>query len=128
VHVYATHLDYRTDPTVRARQVDDTLRILAADRPGAHQVLLGDLNATPRAPELAPLWDRLTDVWGTVGTGSGRTYPASDPTKRIDYVTVSRSVAPVAARVPVSDASDHLPVVTDLAVPRGGPPTPTRRD
>jgi len=47
VHVYATHLDYRTDQTLRQMQVADTLKILAADDEGATQVLLGDFDAAP---------------------------------------------------------------------------------
>ena len=62
VHVYATHFDYRPDPAVRRTQVEETARIMAADG-DVRQVLLGDLNAGPDAPELAPLWERLTDAW-----------------------------------------------------------------
>ena len=62
-HVYVTHLDYRGDPTVRSLQVRDTLRILGEDPQGANQVLLGDFNAGPRAPELQPLWGALQDAW-----------------------------------------------------------------
>ena len=121
VHVYTTHLDYRADPSVRQTQVDETLDILAADA-GEARVLVGDLNATPEAPELAPLWSVLTDAWAEApGTGTGLTYPASLPTKRIDYVTVSAEVRVVAADVPETDASDHLPVVADLVVRRGDP-------
>nr|MDQ4008285.1 endonuclease/exonuclease/phosphatase family protein [Actinomycetota bacterium] len=120
VHVYATHLDYRADPSVREAQVEDMLRILAAAGPEAQQVLVGDFNAPPHAAELAPLWERLVDVWPRVGAGPGLTYPAAAPTKRIDYITVSPGVLPTAARAPRSDASDHLPVVADLVVRRGG--------
>ena len=62
VHVYTTHLDYRADPSVRQTQVEETLDILADDA-GESRVLVGDLNATPEAPELAPLWPVLTDSW-----------------------------------------------------------------
>ena len=116
VHVYATHLDYRADPAVRELQVADTLRILAADRPGARQVLLGDFNAGPGAPELAPLWTRLADAW--TSAEPGLTYPADVPAKRIDYVTVSPGVRVRNAAVLDTLASDHRPVVADLLVRR----------
>jgi len=119
VHVYATHLDYRADPAVRALQVDDTLSILSEDGPEAQQVLLGDLNAPPAAPELAPLWQRLTDAWRVAGSGAGRTYPAAAPTKRIDYVAVSPDISVRSAHVVDTQASDHRPVVADLVVRRG---------
>lgn len=116
VHVYSTHLDYRPDPAVRELQVADTLRIMGRDRPGARQVLLGDFNAEPAAPELAPLWTRLSDAWSS--PNPGLTYPADVPTKRIDYVTTSPGVRVRDARVVDTLASDHRPVVADLVVRR----------
>jgi len=119
LHVYTTHLDYRADPSVRRTQVEETLDILADDA-GESRVLVGDLNAPPAAPELAPLWSILTDTWAAApAAGNGLTYPAIRPTKRIDYVTVSTEVGVLASHVPVTAASDHLPVVADLVVRRG---------
>jgi endonuclease/exonuclease/phosphatase family metal-dependent hydrolase len=119
VHVYGTHLDYRADPSVRRLQVADTLRILDEDH-GEQQILMGDLNATPSAPELAPLLGRLTDAWAVAHPGEpGLTYPAGVPAQRIDYVLVSPSVGVRGADVPVTEASDHRPVVADLSVARG---------
>ncbi|MFF8917152.1 endonuclease/exonuclease/phosphatase family protein [Streptomyces sp. NPDC015032] len=118
VHVYVTHLDYRADPSVRAAQVADTRRIMAEDRaPGrqkVRQILLGDFNAVPAAPELAPLWEELTDI-----EPGGPTYPAQDPVRRIDYVAVSKdSVRVRDAAVAETLASDHRPVVADLLLRR----------
>jgi endonuclease/exonuclease/phosphatase family metal-dependent hydrolase len=119
VHVYATHLDYRADPSVRAMQVQDTLEILDQDRDGAQQVLVGDFNAPPDAPELTPLWTELVDGWEVTGDGAGLTYPTVDPVKRIDYVTHSHNVETLDTDVVQTNASDHLPVVADLVVRRG---------
>ncbi|MEU6871148.1 endonuclease/exonuclease/phosphatase family protein [Streptomyces sp. NPDC046751] len=118
VHVYVTHLDYRADPSVRTAQVADTRRIMAEDRaPGrqrVRQILLGDFNAAPSAPELAPLWRELTDA-----EPGGSTYPAQDPVQRIDYVAVSKdSVRVRDAAVAETLASDHRPVVADLLLRR----------
>lgn len=124
-HVYVTHLDYRADPSVRQLQVADTRRILAEDPAGASQLLLGDLNAEPTAPELQPLWQNVTDVWAQVPvtSGNGLTYPAVAPTKRIDFVTASPNIAAVDAAIPADDlartASDHRPMVATLQIPRG---------
>ncbi|MFD4947508.1 endonuclease/exonuclease/phosphatase family protein [Streptomyces sp. NPDC058239] len=114
VHVYVTHLDYRGDPSVRTAQVADTRRVMAEDEaPGrqkVRQILLGDFNAAPAAPELAPLWEELTDI-----EPGGPTYPAQDPVQRIDYVAVSKdSVRVRDAAVAETLASDHRPVVADL--------------
>ncbi|WP_405714827.1 MULTISPECIES: endonuclease/exonuclease/phosphatase family protein [unclassified Streptomyces] len=118
VHVYATHLDYRGDPSLRIAQVADTRRIMAEDRVSerrpVRQILLGDFNAAPAAPELAPLWQELDDV-----EPGGPTYPAQDPVQRIDYVAVSKDTVRVRdAAVAETLASDHRPVVADLLLRR----------
>ncbi|WP_435232283.1 endonuclease/exonuclease/phosphatase family protein [Streptomyces althioticus] len=113
-HVYSTHLDYRADPSIRAAQVDDMLGILADDR--GPSVLVGDFNAEPSAPELAPLWHTLRDA----APDAGLTYPAIAPQKRIDLITVSDGITVTGARTHAADASDHRPVVADLRLPRGG--------
>ncbi|MFD2081592.1 Metal-dependent hydrolase, endonuclease/exonuclease/phosphatase family [Actinopolymorpha cephalotaxi] len=112
VHFYTTHLDYRSDPSVRAAQVKDMLAILAAD--SGPKILVGDFNAEPGAVELAPLWDHLTDA----APGGDDTYPADVPDKRIDLITVSPEVAVRRVRTVATLASDHRPVVADLAILR----------
>ncbi|MFJ6571280.1 endonuclease/exonuclease/phosphatase family protein [Streptomyces sp. NPDC091292] len=119
VHVYVTHLDYRGDPSVRTAQVADTRRIMAQDCDARGKcparILLGDFNAQPTAPELAPLWKELT-----AADPGGPTYPARNPTQRIDYVAVSHDTVRVRdAAVVETLASDHRPVVADLTVTRG---------
>jgi endonuclease/exonuclease/phosphatase family metal-dependent hydrolase len=107
VHVYATHLDYRPDPAVRAAQVADMLAIMHG-----RTLLLGDFNATRDAPELAPLWESLTPA------PVGPTYPADVPEKAIDYVTVSPGLRIDRASVPETLASDHRPVLAQVSVTR----------
>ncbi|MFF2853008.1 endonuclease/exonuclease/phosphatase family protein [Streptomyces sp. NPDC058001] len=119
VHVYVTHLDYRGDPSVRIAQVADTRRIMAEDCDPRGtcpaRILLGDFNAQPTAPELAPLWKELT-----AADPGGPTYPAQNPTQRIDYVAVSHDTVRVRdAAVVETLASDHRPVVADLTIRRG---------
>lgn len=115
VRVLNTHLDYRADPSVRARQVADILRYLGGD--AGSTILMGDLNAEPSAAELQPLFARLSDAWPASG-GAGKTYPAEDPKKRIDYVLVSKNFRVRSATVPATLASDHRPVVADLLLAR----------
>ncbi|MFE7789289.1 endonuclease/exonuclease/phosphatase family protein [Streptomyces sp. NPDC057460] len=112
VHVYVTHLDYRGDPSVRIAQVADTRRVMAQDE--GRKVLLGDFNAEPDAPELAPLWEELADA-----EPGAPTYPALNPVKRIDFVAVSKDGVQVRdAAVAETLASDHRPVVADLLLLR----------
>ena len=111
VRAFNTHLDYRTDPAVRVRQVADMLAIIR----DVHEptLLFGDLNAPPTAAELRPLLDRLTDSWGSAN-GDGFTYPADAPAKRIDYVLASPQFRVESAHVPITEASDHRPLVANL--------------
>ena len=86
-------------------------------------VLLGcDLNEGPDGIVARWVSDRLFDVWA--GRGGGETFPAGDPTARIDYLFASSGVAVVEAWVPAGPgatrASDHRPVVADLDL--GSPP------
>lgn len=91
-------------------------------------VLCGDLNASPRAPELRGLDASLTDAFGSHAFGSqafagnarGLTFPARFPLRRIDHIRVSRQIACEAVTIPRTAltrvASDHYPVVADLDV------------
>jgi endonuclease/exonuclease/phosphatase family metal-dependent hydrolase len=85
------------------------------DRAAVPYALAGDFNAGPAAPELAPLFARLGDAWTLDGDGDGDTFPASAPTARIDYVLVPAELSVSAVRVPEELASDHRPLVAELA-------------
>jgi endonuclease/exonuclease/phosphatase family metal-dependent hydrolase len=113
VRVLDTHLDYRADPSVRAAQVSEMVDYL--NKVSMPTLVCGDMNATPAAPELQPLFRRLRDAWsGPVGAGP--TYPAELPTKRIDYVFVTPDFHVLSTTVPVTLASDHRPVVAVMAL------------
>lgn len=122
VHVYDTHLDFRSDVSVRAEQVRDMRAVMAEDA-GSQRILVGDFNATPGASELAPLWQDFSDAFTVADEPDNPTYPALQPSKRLDYVTVSPGISVEDARVPCSPlyrvTSDHRPVVADLTVTRG---------
>lgn len=78
-------------------------------------VLGGDLGAEPRDAELSRLSDSLVDAWRVAGRGLGDTTPATGPWRRVDQVWVG-GLRPVNAAVLRAEASDHLPVLVDLAV------------
>ena len=80
-------------------------------------VLTGDLNARPDTPEIDAITEDLVDAWTQAGVGNGYTYPAENPNARLDYVLHSTDVRTCAAAVLCTDASDHLPVTADLALP-----------
>ncbi|GGJ98831.1 hypothetical protein GCM10007063_21390 [Lentibacillus kapialis] len=113
VWYYVTHLDYRSDPTVREMQVEDMLEIMPAR---SNRVLVGDMNATPESPELDLLFQQFEDTWKLTRDDPGHTYPANSPNKRIDYVLTAPGMDVQSASVFPSMASDHLPVTTDVSI------------
>ena len=106
VRVFSTHLDYRSDPSVRAVQVKEMLDVIR--RSTMSVILAGDMNATPHAREIEPLWNSLVTL------STDMTYPAEAPTKLIDYIFVSNDVAMADATVAATTASDHRPVTMTL--------------
>jgi len=112
VDIFATHLDYRPDPSVRKTQVAEMLAIIGSGR--RPTILVGDMNAPPEREELAPLFGRLRDAW-TGQSDLGFTYPSDAPVRRIDYVFVGGGLRAVSARVLNTTASDHRPVVAEVA-------------
>ncbi|MGD7788926.1 endonuclease/exonuclease/phosphatase family protein [Propionibacteriaceae bacterium Y1700] len=117
VDVFNSHLDYRGDPAIRIGQIDDILRI--SEEVGGQQLLLGDLNAKPEQPEMAPLFDAFSDGWLVAGSGDGFTFPAQAPDRRIDYVLTRGGPRVVKAEIPETLASDHRPLVADVVLRRG---------
>lgn len=123
---YNTHL--HTTAADRLLQTADIAAVIDAAQDGS-MVLVGDLNARPTAPEMTPISRRFLDVWAEAGRPTsdnpdGNTSPArlsGTPASRIDYGFVSPEVTVASADVPIDGqtrlASDHYPVVSDIAVP-----------
>jgi endonuclease/exonuclease/phosphatase family metal-dependent hydrolase len=100
----------------RAAQVEEVLRM--ADRLHGPVIVAGDLNETDKGPS----WETLRAA-GFVdhSDGEDHTYPAEQPTKRIDALLVRGDVQVSRHRIPgiqpelLRLASDHLPVSATLA-------------
>jgi endonuclease/exonuclease/phosphatase family metal-dependent hydrolase len=111
VTVFNTHLS----PHLYSRQtqMNAIVRILRATRPP--YILMGDLNATPSAPEIV----RLRRLGLTEAGVATRLRRPTVGNKRVDYVFVSRGVQVLSTRVPASGdppISDHRPLVARLRV------------
>ena len=106
------------DDTERTRQVDEVVGQLERLGDGAPIVLAGDVNETPDRPRWHALSRRFVDAFTVAPFGSGNTYSAARPYKRIDGVFVDPSVTVLSCGVPdvpgIAQASDHCPVVADL--------------
>jgi endonuclease/exonuclease/phosphatase family metal-dependent hydrolase len=126
--VTATHLSRKSAD--RPAQVAALAELHTA--PMETGIVVGDFNTTPDAPELAALRPRFTDAWELANQRDdragwrfwqhdvGNTHPARSPHRRIDQAWVTEGVAVVRAQVlDGGGASDHLPLMIDLAVRSG---------
>jgi endonuclease/exonuclease/phosphatase family metal-dependent hydrolase len=109
-----THLDARREPVEREHSATELQAIVAAA--GKMPVILvGDFNAVPTAPSIVKVREFLTDAWTVVSKEPGFTIPVKKPSRRIDYVWITpSSVEPVSMNVLHSEASDHLPIISEL--------------
>ncbi len=110
----STHLHHRHENLegVHIGQLESILTLWAG-RP--RTALVGDMNAHPgwRQMELV-LANGFLDSWREAGEGPGFTSNAADPRQRIDWVFHTVDLIASEASVPVSQASDHFPVVVTL--------------
>lgn len=87
----------------------------------AAAVVGGDLNEKPDGKAVALLSERFGDSWLLGGDADGDTFPADEPTARIDYLFVTPGIAVERLIVPAGEdartASDHRPLVSELALP-----------
>jgi endonuclease/exonuclease/phosphatase family metal-dependent hydrolase len=112
-----THLDASGDESYRLQEVDG---LLNAVRPRVSQttpvLIAGDFNSEPDSAVMQKLGAAgLRDAWKECGQGDGFTYPADQPTKRIDYVFLTGSLRCTAAQVIDTKISDHRPLLVTLA-------------
>jgi endonuclease/exonuclease/phosphatase family metal-dependent hydrolase len=110
-----THVDYRGDDSERRLNVRE-IQALTAGYADLPVILCGDFNDVPTSRVHQELSATFDDAWRLCEEGDGFTFPARTPSKRIDYVWISRAnpLHPVRAEVLVSEASDHRPVVVEF--------------
>jgi endonuclease/exonuclease/phosphatase family metal-dependent hydrolase len=87
----------------------------------SNAVIGGDLNEKPDGRAVVLLSERFGDAWLLGGEADGDTFPACEPTARIDYVFVAQGIAVERVVVPSGEearrASDHRPLVAELTLP-----------
>lgn len=107
IPIAVTHLGLSSSE--RVTQVNEILAKIG-NKSGA--ILMGDMNATKDSPEMKLLANHFSDSWIS-STGTGATFPANKPTSRIDFIYLDGIwPTPIETHVPITTASDHLPVVT----------------
>jgi endonuclease/exonuclease/phosphatase family metal-dependent hydrolase len=112
LQVLATHYHHLEEDT-NIRQVQSH-SIIAFWEGDERTVLMGDLNAEPSHTEMEMLQVAgLVDAMAEVDPPE-YTFPSFNPDRRIDYIWVSPDLTVSDVHVPVSTASDHLPVVAEI--------------
>jgi endonuclease/exonuclease/phosphatase family metal-dependent hydrolase len=124
--VASVHLGLRpVDRLANAKELAALVRAAL----GEPLLIGGDCNELPDGRAIGFLSERFGDAWLLGGDVAGETFPARDPTARIDYLFVSEGVRVERASVPggelVRIASDHRPVVAELTLPERRAPERT---
>lgn len=76
-------------------------------------ILAGDFNCGPDAPELDCLKECLMDT-AAKKLGAYVTFPSYRPQFCLDYIMATREWRVKSAGIPISEASDHLPLLVEL--------------
>ena len=115
LHVLNTHLDQSAQAAQRSQELMGLLAFVQRNLdPSEPLVLGGDLNTRPESPEIAALNLTFTDSWARCGNGgSGHTFPAHAPDRRIDYLLL-RGTRCASAQVITSEVSDHRPLLVTI--------------
>jgi len=114
LRVINTHFDASNVETYRLEEVDHLIEEVR--RFGKPVLVGGDFNTEPSSHVYARLRESgLRDAFADCGGKTGFTYPADTPVKRIDYLFIKGSFRCVSANVPGSQASDHRPLLVEIA-------------
>lgn len=111
LRVVDTHLEaYKS--SYRLEQARTLASIAGAQRDSGVTIMGGDFNSEPGSGVIS-IFEQAgwKDGFVQCGTGSGLSFPADVPAKRIDYLLFSGSTRCVSAKVLETQASDHRPVL-----------------
>jgi len=121
--VMNTHLDYRGDDSERILNVREIFEIMD-NYLGLPIIIAGDFNDVPENRVHLRMKQKFIDVWEYLNGELGFTYPAENPTKRIDYIFIKKPseqrdevrLIPTKISILKSAASDHVPVIADFEI------------
>jgi endonuclease/exonuclease/phosphatase family metal-dependent hydrolase len=112
--VIDTHLEAYKN-AYRLEQARTLASIAASQRDSGATIVGGDFNSEPGSGVIAIFAESgWKDAFATCGVGSGLSFPADVPAKRIDYLLFSGTTRCVSARVLATEASDHRPVLFEI--------------
>jgi endonuclease/exonuclease/phosphatase family metal-dependent hydrolase len=92
---------------------ENAVKTVVENLAGEKCILMGDFNALPEDPVLDPIRARMKDT-AVAFAEPKLSFPADEPTIKIDYVFVSPDVEILSADIPAIVASDHRPHVAEV--------------
>ena len=107
VTVMVTH--YGLNPDEKENATKTVLSLI----PEQKGVLMGDFNLEPNEELLLPIREVMIDT-AIAFSEEKRSFPSTEPTRKIDYIFVTRDAKIVYADIPAIIASDHRPYVAEL--------------
>jgi endonuclease/exonuclease/phosphatase family metal-dependent hydrolase len=113
VDVVSVHLDFKRDSERRAQLADITTHLLEREAPADHLVVAGDFNCARDGVVLSEFARRHTLLCHGEALS---TFPSRKPSRCLDHVFVSSTIAVRRAFAVPARVSDHLPVLAELAV------------
>lgn len=120
---YFVNMALSYDDTTRNAEIDFLLKTLVSEP--LPYLIAGDFNTSDQSVSYVPLANAMRDTFREAGMGFGATWPRPvaaelpmwlPPLIRIDYVFHSRHFTAVDAEVGPFLGSDHLPMVSRLAL------------
>ena len=114
--VWSVHLQHQDDTT--ATRVAQARQLLGEWAGRERTVIGGDLNARPGSEDIAPWFDGtgLVSAQDVAGDPAWNTSPALNPDHRIDWIFGTPDLEFADVAIPVTLASDHLPVFATVRV------------
>jgi endonuclease/exonuclease/phosphatase family metal-dependent hydrolase len=114
--VWSVHLQHQDDTT--ATRVAQARQLLGEWANRERTVIGGDLNARPDSEDIAPWFDGtgLVSAQDVAGDPAWNTSPALNPDHRIDWIFGTPDLEFAEVAIPVTLASDHLPVFATVRV------------
>ncbi|MHA1911242.1 MAG: endonuclease/exonuclease/phosphatase family protein [Candidatus Kariarchaeaceae archaeon] len=114
---HVTHIYEEKTSSERVEQINNLIDLADSNLP---IVIMGDFNSIPGWPEIQTFLSAgYLDSWDEANDGGlTLTWPAYDPIQRLDYIFLtngtSSSFIPVSSSIIDTQASDHLPVITEI--------------
>ena len=114
LRVIDTHLEAYKN-SYRLEQAHALAAIAGAQRDSGTTIIGGDFNSEPGSGVIAIFQQSgWKDGFMQCGEGSGLSFPANVPVKRIDYLLFTEKTKCASAKVLETEASDHRPVLFEI--------------